>query len=158
MPESLFGLPVHPLLAHAAVVLVPLAAVMTILVAVDPQRRSRFGILTWLLAALAAVAAFASRASGPGLGDALYPTAVPDKVIQHESVGQTAPWFALALFGGITALLLLDSDAKRRRGSGSALLPSILVVVVVLVAMVAAMQMLWAGWTGTAAHWGGVHA
>ncbi len=37
--NSLFGLPAHPLVVHAAVVLLPLAAIATILTAAIPASR-----------------------------------------------------------------------------------------------------------------------
>ncbi|MDH5279340.1 MAG: hypothetical protein OEW53_09905 [Actinomycetota bacterium] len=156
MPESVLGLPLHPLVVHAAVVLVPLAALMTIVIAVDPARRARFGVLTWLLAAAATTATFAARMTGQELAAAVYPRRVPAPVVDHQSFGQSSPWYALALLGGATALLLLDRDRKRRPGLGSALLPSVLSVVVVLVAMAATIQVVWTGWTGAEARWGGV--
>ena len=57
MPETVFGLPLHTLVVHAAVVLVPVSALLAIVIAVSQDRRQRWGTLTWLLAttALAAV-------------------------------------------------------------------------------------------------------
>jgi uncharacterized membrane protein len=156
MPESVLGLPLHPLVVHAAVVLVPLAAILAVVVAVDPVRRRRFGLVAWLLALAGAAAAFAARFSGQELAQTLYPAGLPDPVIDHQSVGLTSPWFALALWGGVSALLLLDLDRDRRRGVGSPLLPTVVSVVVVLVAMAAGIQVLWTGWTGAESRWSGV--
>lgn len=156
MPESVLGLPLHPLVVHAAVVLVPLAAVLAIVVAVDPARRRRFGLLTWLVALAGAASAFAARLSGQELASDLYPSGLPDPVIDHQSVGLTSPWFALALWGGVSALLLVDLDRSRRRDVGGPLLPTVVSVVVILVAMAAGIQVLWTGWTGAEARWGGV--
>jgi hypothetical protein len=155
MPETVFGLPVHPLAVHGAVVLAPLAAVMAIAVAVDPARRARLGVLTWLLAAAATMAAVAARLSGQNLAAALYPHGLPDQVIDHQSFGQASPWFTLALWGGTTALLL-DQRRPRRPGVVGDLLPSVLSVLVILVAMAVTTQVLWTGWTGAEARWGGV--
>ena len=44
--DSLFGLPAHPLLVHGAVVLVPLAALGTIVIAFWPAARERIGWIT----------------------------------------------------------------------------------------------------------------
>jgi len=41
--DSLFGLPAHPLLVHGAVVLVPLAALGTIVIAFWPAARELIG-------------------------------------------------------------------------------------------------------------------
>jgi hypothetical protein len=41
--DTLFGVPSHPLVVHAAVVLVPLAAIGTIVIALWPTARQRIG-------------------------------------------------------------------------------------------------------------------
>ena len=46
MPDEFNGLPIHILLVHAVVVLVPLAALLTMLSAVWPAARRRIGIIT----------------------------------------------------------------------------------------------------------------
>ena len=51
--ETLFGLPAHPLIVHAAVVLVPLAAIGTIVIAVSAKARLHIG---WIVVALTASA------------------------------------------------------------------------------------------------------
>jgi uncharacterized membrane protein len=55
--NELFGLPAHPLLVHAAVVLLPLAALATIVVAVVPKTRRHYApvALVLAIAALGAV-------------------------------------------------------------------------------------------------------
>lgn len=40
---TLFGLPLHPLVVHAAVVLLPLAALGAIVIAVSERARKRYG-------------------------------------------------------------------------------------------------------------------
>ena len=155
MPDTVYGLPVHPLAVHGAVVLVPLAAVMAIVIATDPARRLRLGALTWLLAAAATGAAAVARWSGQNLAATLYPGGLPDQVVDHQTFGQASPWFALALWGGTTALLV-DQRRRRRPGLVGDLLPSVLSVVVILVAMAATTQVLWTGWTGAESRWGGL--
>lgn len=49
------GLPVHPLVVHAVVVLLPLAIVGTILVAVRPTWRRAYGPLVVVASALSVV-------------------------------------------------------------------------------------------------------
>ena len=65
------GLPLHPLLVHAAVVLVPLSALMMIVAVAVPWWRGRYGGLSVLAAVFAAGAALAARASGEALADVL---------------------------------------------------------------------------------------
>ena len=53
--ENLFGLPAHPLVVHAAVVLLPLAAIGTIVVAVLPRARRHYAPVVFAVALLATV-------------------------------------------------------------------------------------------------------
>ena len=53
MPETIGGIPLHPLVVHAVVVLIPLAALGVIAIALVPKWRSRFGILVVAVTAFA---------------------------------------------------------------------------------------------------------
>ena len=64
MPESVFGLPVHPLAVHATVVLVPLAALALLAHVLVPAARQRLGIVTPVLAVVALVLVPISTSSG----------------------------------------------------------------------------------------------
>ena len=61
---EIFGLPLHPLIVHAAVVFVPLAALGGLLVTFFPRLRARYGWLTAAFGLEAAVSALAARLSG----------------------------------------------------------------------------------------------
>lgn len=61
------GLPLHPLVIHAVVVLLPLAAIGTLAVAVRPALRSTLGIPVLLVALAGAVAVPLATASGQQL-------------------------------------------------------------------------------------------
>ena len=153
MPDTVFGLPVHPLVVHGAIVLVPVAALMAIVVAASPDRRARLGWLAWLLTSAALGAVLAARMSGLNLEDALYPEIVPPLVADHKQLGLSAIWFALALWLSVSALLLLDFDRRRRNDLSSPWLPTVLAVVTIMAAMAASAQILWTGWSGTKSHW-----
>ncbi len=156
MPESVLGLPIHPLVVHGALVLVPLASILTIVVAASPERRARLGWLTWFLASGAAVAALVARQSGLKLEQTLYPDVVPRLVTDHKALGQDTIWFVLALWLAVTALLLIDFDYRRRSGVSSPLLPTVVAVVAILTAMAATGQVLLTGWAGSESRWTGV--
>lgn len=64
MPETLGGIPLHPLVVHAVVVLLPLAALSVIAIALVPKWRTRFGIL--VVAAATVVLAFVPIATSSG--------------------------------------------------------------------------------------------
>ena len=156
MPESVLGLPVHPLVVHAAVVLIPLSSILTIVIAASPDRRARLGWLVWLLSSGGLVSCFVAISSGEVLQSELYPDGVPVAVTNHESFGRTVLWFAAALWLSVTALLLLDLNRRRHTGVGSPVLPTVVAVVAILAAMAATGQVLVTGWTGTENRWSGV--
>jgi uncharacterized membrane protein len=73
--DTIAGLPVHPLVVHAAVVLVPLACVGLILVVAVPTLREKYAVLVLIglvvgtlcvLVAESSGVALAERVGGPG--------------------------------------------------------------------------------------------
>ena len=46
--DNLFGLPAHPLVVHAAVVLLPMAAIATVVVAAVPRWRRPYAPLAFV--------------------------------------------------------------------------------------------------------------
>lgn len=108
---DVFGLPLHPLIVHAAVVLVPLAAIGALLVLASGWVRTRYGWLTAAAAVAGAAACVAARLSGEALaatmggGGAL--------VQAHRMWGELAPFPAVALALALPATLLLE---RRTRG------------------------------------------
>ena len=153
VPETVLGLPLHPLVVHGAAVLVPLASLLTIVIAVNPERRARWGVLTWLLATAALGATIGARLSGENLKDSLYAGAPPVEVAQHADYGSSSVWFVLALWLAVSAVLLLEYDRRRRDGLGSPVLPALLAVAAIVAAMAATGQVLLTAWTGSEAHW-----
>ncbi len=154
MPETVFGLPLHPLAVHGAVVLVPVAALLAVVIAVSQDRRTRWGVLTWLLATAAWAATIAAKFSGEKLQGSLYPGVTPLATAQHADYGSSSVWFGLALWLAVSAVLLLDLDRRRRDGLGNPLLPTLVAVITIVAAMAATGQVLLTAWTGADAHWG----
>jgi preprotein translocase subunit SecG len=68
--ETVFGLPAHMLAIHAPIVLLPLAAIATVVLAVVPRWRRAAG--WWMVGAIALVAVlvFLAKWSGEALDDA----------------------------------------------------------------------------------------
>ncbi|MFL6071669.1 MAG: DUF2231 domain-containing protein [Actinomycetes bacterium] len=156
MPETVFGLPLHPLVVHGAAALVPIASLLAIVVAVNPERRSRWGLLTGLLTTAALGATFAARQSGETLKETMFAQAPSADLIQHADYGSAAIWFVMALWLAVSALLLLDVDRRRRDGFGSPVLPAIVSVVTIVAAMAASGQVVLTVWTGAEAHWSSI--
>ena len=160
MPETVFGLPLHPLVVHGAVVLVPVAALLTIVVAASPDRRAKWGWLTAMFATVALATTYVARQTGQQLEEELFPESVPPLLADHKQLGSNAIWFVLALWLAVCALLLLDFDRRRRTDISSPIFPTVLAVITIMVAMAAIAQILLTGWSGAKSHWqtaGSVH-
>lgn len=67
MFETVNGLPMHPLVVHAAVVLIPLTCLGTILIAVKRSWRKALGWWVLALAFVSVGAAFVAKESGEAL-------------------------------------------------------------------------------------------
>ena len=154
MPETVFGLPVHPLVVHGAVALVPLSALLAVIIAVSHEKRARWGVLTWLMVTAAWAATIAAKLSGQNLKASLYPTVTPLKTAQHADYGASSVWFVLALWLAVSAMLLLDLNRRRRDGFANPILPTLVAVLIIVAAMAATGQVALSAWTGTEAHWG----
>lgn len=114
MFDTIHGLPLHPLLVHAAVVLVPLLILVTLGYALVPRLRPRLDWAVVGLAVAAPVAVFAARQSGLAFGKRLFgDRAWPAGVMRHEAYAKKLFWFALVL--GVLALLLVALTEGRRR-------------------------------------------
>ena len=67
MFDTVLGLPVHPLVVHAVVVLVPLSAVGAVAIALVPRWRERYGVLVLLLSTAALAMVPVATRSGDSL-------------------------------------------------------------------------------------------
>ncbi|MFG1674053.1 DUF2231 domain-containing protein [Micromonospora sp. NPDC049282] len=156
MPDSVNGLPLHPLVVHAVVVLLPLAALGVVALAVRPAWRGRFGWLVVLVAALATAAIPLATQSGEDLehrvGD-------PGR---HAELGDQLIWFALPLLLVAVALVWLHRRADRPAGdrpkTGSGALGVVVAVLAVAVAAANLVQVYRVGDSGAKAVWGDVPA
>ena len=102
--DNIAGIPAHPLIVHAVVVLVPLTALGAVLVAVWPWARSHVG---WLVAAGAVLdVALVPLATGSGeyLEERVPETALMET--HTEMGGQLTPW-VIALAVGVVAVMVL---------------------------------------------------
>ena len=88
--DSLFGLPAHPLIVHAAVVLLPIAAIGLIVVAAIPRARKLYAPIVLGLALVATVAVGLAQQSGESLKGDVKKT---ELVEEHAEQGETVlPW------------------------------------------------------------------
>jgi uncharacterized membrane protein len=116
VPDFVDGLPLHPLVVHFVVVLLVIAVGGTVLVAVWPAVRRRFG---WLVVAAA------------GVGAALVPVATDSGeflegrlgtnpgIQRHAELGDLLLWWALGLFVAVTALMVAHHRTEKAKGAGA---------------------------------------
>lgn len=151
--DTITGLPVHPLVVHFAVVLLPLAALVQIALVFLPRWRARYAMPTLLVLAAGTAAAFAAKESGEALARRMGTPA------SHAFWGDVTPIVALALLV-VTAvwwwLQRRDAAAAARSGGAGAGLPTVvsggLSAALALAAVVLSVIV---GHTGATAAWAG---
>ncbi len=143
---DVFGLPLHPLIVHAAVMLVPLAALGALVVVAWPAARRRYGWLTVGFAVAAAASAFVARASGDQLLQSLGGASA--SILTHHQWGLLAP-----LPAGVLALVLPVFLWTGRRPQGR-LLSRLAALLTVAAALVGLVLIVLTGHSGAVAVWG----
>jgi uncharacterized membrane protein len=93
MFDTIAGLPLHVLVNHVVVVLLPLLAVLTVVVAVRRNLRERYA--WWLVGAnvVMYLVTLVTKASGEYLQRSLGPQVAQE----HSQIATVLPWFALFL-------------------------------------------------------------
>ena len=143
--DSVAGLPMHPLIVHAAVVLVPLAALGLMLMAVRPSFSRRFGVLVVIVAGAGAVASVAAKLSGEELAERVGTPEV------HAELGDVMPLVALGLFVLGLVFWLVDRGIP-----GNKPRPGWMVAFAILLLLASAFAILWTirvGHSGAEAVW-----
>ena len=108
--DNIFGVPAHPLIVHAVVVLVPLAALGALACVFSPWVRRRYGWLVAAFAVLDIVLVPLATGSGESLEERVPETALVEK---HTEMGeQLLPW-VIGLAVGMVALMLLARALSR---------------------------------------------
>lgn len=149
MPESVFGLPIHPLIVHATVVLVPLTALLVLGTALSPRLRAWAGPLPLLAAVVSVVLAPLSTSTGETLEDALGGSKAIDR---HAELGEMLIWWCLGLLAVAAAQWFLRRGGRTvGQGLGIALLVAGLVV-----GIGTTVQVVLIGHSGAESAWSGV--
>ncbi len=111
--DSIFGLPAHPLVVHAAVVLVPLAALALIALGWRQAWRRAYYAPIAVLSIAGAVAAFLAKESGESLAESV--RRAGKHVGEHPEQGDTAFVAAGLLAAACIALYVYESFGERIR-------------------------------------------
>jgi hypothetical protein len=162
------GIPAHPLVVHAVVVLLPLAAVATLLVAARPAWRRQLGVWVLLLAAAGVFALPVATTTGEQLKESLGGGSPLVEI--HEQRAETLLVPALIYLALLAATVLVGRRADAQSGDApgaahavatrtrTAPLQRVTLVLGVLAALagiVVTGLVVWTGHAGSSAVWGG---
>lgn len=130
LPDEVFGLPLHPLVVHAAVVLVPLAALGTLLITVVPRWRSTYGWLVVITSGVSTVVVPLATATGRRLTELReFGGPVLERIQEHEAMGDRVIWAVAPMFVlNLAAMLLLRSRRPARDVTITSVLASVAAV------------------------------
>jgi hypothetical protein len=167
LPTFLSGLPLHVLVVHAVVVLVPLSVLGAVLVAVWPRARGRWGWPVVVLTAVAVASIPVATSTGEGLEHNLPRSAV---IEAHAHLGDELLPYAAGMLVVLLGLMLVGVLSRERatasaHGAGPGAAPRIaprtarivaivLAALTVVLAAVTAVQVVRIGDSGARAAWG----
>jgi hypothetical protein len=140
------GLPLHPLLVHSAVVLVPLVALGALVMSYLPSFSRRHGKLILVLAVVAQVSVFLAKMSGEAFSEIL------DKEVEkHAQLGEITPFVTLPM----VALIYLRWRMDRAGSStGSVAIRRLTSVALVIASLVSLVVIFLVGHSGASSVWG----
>jgi hypothetical protein len=146
-PLGMFaGLPLHPLLVHSAVVLVPLVAIGALVMSYLPSFSRRHGKIILILAVIAQVSVFLAKMSGEAFAEIL------DKNVEkHAELGEITPLLTLPMVVLIYLRWRMD-----RSGStfGSVVIRRLTSVALIVASIVSLVVIFLVGHSGASSVWG----
>lgn len=142
----LAGLPLHPLLVHGAVVLVPLVAICALVMSYLPSFSRRHGKIILGLAIIAQISVFLAKISGEAFEDILNKS-----VEKHAELGEIAPFVTIPMVVLIYLRWRMD-----RSGStfGSVLIRRLTSVALVVASLTSIVFIFLVGHSGAESVWG----
>ncbi|WP_431976765.1 DUF2231 domain-containing protein [Micromonospora haikouensis] len=157
MFREINGLPSHILVIHAAVVFVPLLALLASAYGLVPRWRPRLGWAVAGLAVLTPIVTWVSTETGEALQEAFeekgFDKALLAQIHEHSEYAETLLWFTVGLAIAAGALLLVtrNDDRVSRLPSWA---PLLLTVVVVVLGVASLVYVFLTGDSGAEAAWG----
>ena len=143
--DEIVGLPLHPLVIHAVVVLVPLGSLGLIVMASSGARSKRYGPAVVFVAFVATLSAFFARITGE-----TFQQQMGIQGADHFKYGDYEPWAALLVLVFVSLLAAMDKQGGgKRNGVGQ-----IVALLGVLVGVGATVLTVVVGHTGAQLVWG----
>lgn len=148
MFDTVQGLPVHALVVHGVVVLLPLAALGLIAIAVRPSWRKTYAPLVAILATAGFALVPVATKSGEKLEDRINAGGVvAEQIKDHEDMARLVIWPTLAMW--VLAVVMLVMTRQGRTGRQM----TVVAVFSVLAGAAAATVVALAGHLGSTAVW-----
>lgn len=149
MFDTVLGLPIHALVVHAVVVIVPLAATGVVAIALVARWRRTYGPLVAMAATVGVALVPVATSSGNALADRLDAGGVVATQIQrHADVGELVIWPTLAMW--VLTVVLVLMSRRDRPGAGL----KVVAVLAVVAALATGAAVVRAGHLGSNAVWG----
>lgn len=140
------GLPLHPLLVHSALVLVPLVALGALVMSYLPSFSRRHGKIILILAVVAQISVFLAKMSGEAFSEI-----ISKNVEKHAELGEIAPLVTLPMVALIYLRWRMD-----RSGStfGSVVIRRLTSMALVLASLASIIVIVLVGHSGASSVWG----
>ena len=153
MFDLINGLPVHPLVVHAVVVLLPLATLGTLAITLRPAWRRPYGLLVVGCTAVATALIPVATSSGEALEERV------GNPGEHAELGDQLIWFAIPMLLLAAALWWLDRRAASADGVSAGRTTSVttmraVAALAVVAALATTVQVYRVGDSGARAAWG----
>jgi uncharacterized membrane protein len=143
---SVAGLPLHPLVIHAAIVLIPLAAISALVMSYLPSFSRRYGKLTLVIAIVAQLSLFLAKVTGEAFEEIL------DKDVgNHAELGEIAPFITLPMVALIYLRWRLDRSGAT---VGSALVRRLTSLALIVASLASIVIVVLVGHSGAESVWG----
>jgi len=143
---SIAGLPLHPLVIHASIVLIPLVAISGLVMSYLPSFSRRYGKVTLVIAIVAQLSLFLAKVTGEAFQEIL------DKDMgNHAELGEIAPFVTLPMVALIYLRWRLDRSGATVGSAWARRLTSIALIVASL-ASIAVIVLV--GHSGAESVWG----
>ena len=126
----IFGLPIHPLVVHAAVILMPIASLAALVMSYLPSFSRRYGKLVFGLSIIGLISLFAARWSGEELQEI-----VGAEIERHQNLGNLAPFISIPLVALIYLRWRMDREGANIGSPAIRRLVSILLIIASLISL-----------------------
>jgi hypothetical protein len=143
---SVAGLPLHPLVIHISIVLIPLVAIGALVMSYLPSFSRRYGKLILIIAIVAQASLFLAKVTGEAFEEIL------DKEMgRHAELGEIAPFITLPMVALIYLRWRLDRSGAT---VGSAWVRRLTSVALIFAAIASIVVIVLVGHSGAESVWG----